>query len=336
MPEAAWTKLNCGAVGFYRVQYEKSYSSKFNVGKLMIRDRLQLQSDTFALAKAGYIPVTDYFDLLSKYADENEYTVMGDILKNLGEVSLWARNLDQSTQENFRKWKLNLLQKLKVSLGWTKKESDSHSAILLRSKVMDTLGKCGDPEIVKEARQMFADHLSGKKEIDGDLRAAVYQTMASNAESEDDLKKLTKLWEDNKESQEQQALVERSIGYVKDNKEYISFAVDFIKSIKACNVPFAFVGLCYGSQAGADATWDFIQNNMDWIKTNCQGFLLQAMFSRTLCVFGSAEKYSEIKKFFEDLGMQEGKRAISQMLEKIDVRSKAVDRDGEAIVKYFQ
>lgn len=301
----------------------------------MVRDRLQLQSDTFALCRAGYIPVTDYFDLLESYKNESEYTVMGDILKNLGEISLLSRNLDEATQGNLKKWKVNFLQNLKTSLGWTKKEDDTHSSILLRSKVMTSLGQSGDPEVTSEAKQMFEDHVAGKKEIPGDLRSAVYITIAANANSTEDISKLTKLWADNKDSQEQQSLVERSIGYVK-SPQNIEAVLKFIQNdLKACNVPFAFVGLCYGSTAGAEATWDYIQNNLPHIKETCQGFLLQAMFARTLCVFGTQAKHDEIKKFFDDAKMDVATRAISQMLEKISIRGKMLVRDGASISGYF-
>ena len=105
--------------------------------------------------------------------------------------------------------------------------------------------------------------------------------------------------------------------------------------IKACNLPFAYVGLCYGSSKGADATWDYIQNNMEHIKKNCHGFLLQAMFGRTLCVYGNQQKYDEIKKFFEEAKLETAGRAINQMLEKIQIRAKMLERDGEAVTAYF-
>merc|ERR1711881_658949 len=46
---SAWFKLNCGTVGFYRVQYDAKMAAALKVNALVTRDRLQLQSDTFAL-----------------------------------------------------------------------------------------------------------------------------------------------------------------------------------------------------------------------------------------------------------------------------------------------
>jgi len=341
IPEASWTKINFGSTGFYRVQYDPALSARIEVEKLVTRDRLQLQSDAFALCKAGYIPITDYFDLLKKYENESEYTVMGDILAKLGDVSLLCRNLDQSTADNFKKWKVDFLQKLKISLGWQKKDSDTHTDLLLRGRVMGALGTGGDADVAAEANAMFENHLSAngdkEKEIPGDLRSAVFQTIASNATDKDPepIKKLIKFFHDNKDSQEQQALVERNIGYV-NTEENVKLVMNFIKNeMKPCNVPFAYVGLCYGSKLGAEATWDFIKNNMEWILKNCQGFLVQAMFGRTLCVFGSKEKYNEIKEFFEAQKMEVANRAISQMMEKVDIRAKMLERDGENVCGVF-
>ena len=336
IPEAAWTKINCGAVGFGRVKYNKNDLANIDVEKLMVRDRLQLQSDCFALCKAGYNPITDYFELLNSYKNESDFSVMTNVLSNLGDISLMARNLPESVQNNMKGWKCQLLSNLKNKLGWDGKDSDTHSDKLLRSTVMDVLGKSGDSEVVSQAQKMFADHINGGTQIAGDLRSAVFATIAANAESVEEIQKLIDYWSNNKESQEQQALIERSIGYVQQNDEGIKYVLDFINNqIKACNLPFAYVGLCYGSSKGADATWDYIQNNMEHIKKNCHGFLLQAMFGRTLCVYGNQQKYDEIKKFFEEAKLETAGRAINQMLEKIQIRAKMLERDGEAVTAYF-
>lgn len=337
---ATWTKINCGAVGFYRVQYAPEYAAKFETEKLMVRDRLQLQSDTFALCKAGYIPLTDYFNLLDAYKSETDYTVMADILKNLGEINLLARNLSENVQNKLKLWRNDFLQNLKNKLGWEKLESDSHGDVLLRSTVIDTLGKSGDAEIVATSRKMFADHLAKTQEIPGDLRSAVYATVAANAENVEDIEKLIQLWRDNKDSQEQQAIVERSIGYVQSETN-IQKVMEFIQNdVKMCNVPFAYVGLCYGSNAGAEATWSYIKNNLKEILHNCMGFLRQAMFARTICVFGTSEKCDEIKKFFwedqsEEVTKELPERALNQMLEKIKIRSEMLERDGDNLEKFF-
>lgn len=335
IPETSWTKINCGAVGFYRVKYNKTDLANINVDTLMVRDRLQLQSDTFALCKAGYAPITDYFELLNSYKNEGDYSVMTNILSNLGDISLLARNLPESVQNNMKTWKCQLLSNLKTKLGWEKKDSDTHSDKLLRSTVMDVLGKSGDSEVVSQAQKMFSDHINGKTQIAGDLRSAIFSTIAANAESTEEIQKLIDYWSNNAESQEQQSLIERSIGYVK-NEEGINFILDFINNkIAACNLPFAYVGLCYGSSKGADATWNYIQKNMDDIKKNCHGFLLQAMFGRTLCVYGNQEKYDQIKKFFEEQKLESAGRAINQMLEKIQIRANMLSRDGDAVSAYF-
>ena len=57
----------------YRVKYDNL--PKFNLEKLTTADRLQLQSDVFALGRAGYAPLTDYFKVLNQYSSETEYTI---------------------------------------------------------------------------------------------------------------------------------------------------------------------------------------------------------------------------------------------------------------------
>ena len=75
---------------FYRVKYDNL--PKFDLDKLTTADRLQIQSDVYALGRAGYAPLTDYFKILEQYSSENEYTILADILNNLEDLEyskLW-------------------------------------------------------------------------------------------------------------------------------------------------------------------------------------------------------------------------------------------------------
>ena len=63
IPEAAnapFVKFNSGQSGVYRVQYSAELAQKLanHVSDLSDVDRLGLQNDAFALAKAGLIPLT--------------------------------------------------------------------------------------------------------------------------------------------------------------------------------------------------------------------------------------------------------------------------------------
>ena len=74
-----WVKLNPGTFGFFRVKYDDL--PNFNLEKLDTADRLQLQSDVYALGRAGYAPLTDYFKVLNQYKNETEYTIQEALQK---------------------------------------------------------------------------------------------------------------------------------------------------------------------------------------------------------------------------------------------------------------
>jgi len=331
---SAWFKLNCGTVGFYRVQYDAKMAAALKVNALVTRDRLQLQSDTFALAKAGYIPITDYLDMLSLYTTETDYAVLADILVSLSDISKVCWNLDEATRDNFRKWRLAFLQHAKQHVGFDKVDGESHGNSLLRSGIISCCGGLGDPEVVEWCSEKFAKHCAGSELIAGDLRGAVFGVMAGQAKSTDTIDQLMKLWKDNEASQEEQQHIERSMGCVKTQENIDKVAKWIIEDVKTCNKPFTFVGLCNGSIAGCDATWNYTKNNIESVRKEFSGFLRQAMVARTFQAYGTTARHDELKEFFAANPIEGAERAIPQMLEKIAGRAAILERDGDNIKNY--
>ena len=78
-----WIKVNPDQSGFFRVQYpdEEIERLKAPIASLTLpaRDRLGLQSDAYALAKAGRIPASAYLNLVEAYSNENDPSVASDL-----------------------------------------------------------------------------------------------------------------------------------------------------------------------------------------------------------------------------------------------------------------
>jgi len=334
--KADWFKLNVGAVGFYRVEYDDSLRAALKVDSMMVRDRLQLQSDTFALAKAGYIPMTNYLDTVALYKNETNYAVLSDVMANLSEIGKVCWNLPAETRENYKKWRIEFLQNAKKHCGFEKKEFEDHSTALLRSSIVGTLGGLGDEETLKWCEEAFKNHCSGEKMIEGDLRNPVFGAIASHAKDVAVIESLIKLWEDNSESIEEQQHIERSIGLTQ-SRETVDAVMKWVGGkVRTCNKPYTYVFVCAGSMLGLETFWDYMKNNIEAVKTEFTGFSRQAIISRTLKYFGTQEKHDEIKKFFEANPIVGAERAIPQMLENIQNKADILERDGDSIKNYFK
>ena len=329
-------KLNVGAVGFYRVEYDDELRNALKVDSMMVRDRLQLQSDTFALCKAGYIPMTNYLDTVALYKHETNYAVLSDVLANLSEIGKVCWNLDEATRASFSKWRIEFLQNAKNHCGFDKKEFEDHSTSLLRSSVVGTLGGLGDSETLKWCESAFEKHVSGEKLIPGDLRNPVFGTIAAHAKNVETIETLISLWEKNSDSVEEQQNIERAIGLTK-NKETIDVVMKWCaEKVRTCNKPYTYVYVCAGSLLGCETFWNLVKSDIEAIKTEFTGFARQAIIARTIKYFGTQDKHDEIKKFFEANPMVGAERAIPQMLENIQNKATILERDGDNIKNYFK
>ena len=83
-----WIKVNPLQTGFYRVKYPPEELAKLTLPirnlVLPAGDRLGIQNDAYALARAGHIPVTQFLTVAEAYHDETDASVCSDLAANLG------------------------------------------------------------------------------------------------------------------------------------------------------------------------------------------------------------------------------------------------------------
>src|SRR3990167_4207784 len=178
-------KVNFGEAGFYRTAYSKELLEKLKIPvekKLLpARDRLGIIRDLFALAEAGTIPTTDALEFLPSYKNEDNYTVWLEIATGLARLeqllaTTAVGGVPQKAgkhQNNLNKLILDLFSPLAKRLGWEKKKSEVHTDALLRSLAISRAGRSGDKEIITKAKKKFVAFQKGGH-INPDIRGAVY------------------------------------------------------------------------------------------------------------------------------------------------------------------
>ena len=90
-----WVKGNSGQTAFFRIRYSDELLAQLGQAiesmQLSPVDRLGVQSDAFALAKAGQLPTDRALALAVKYVNEQDFTVWSDLAGSLGDVmGTWA------------------------------------------------------------------------------------------------------------------------------------------------------------------------------------------------------------------------------------------------------
>ena len=171
-----WLKLNYGQSGLYRVRYETEMLGR--IGKLIRERRMSdidswgVDSDLFALVRSGRIPAHQYVDFVKNYMMECAYPANVSVSGHLSFIYEMTEGLPYNEQARLACIEFN--KGILSKLGWEKKEGENMLDIRTRAMAISSLGFADDRETVEKANAMFDSFVSGKGELDTNLRAAVY------------------------------------------------------------------------------------------------------------------------------------------------------------------
>ena len=330
-----WVKLNCGTVGFYRVQYASEMLDSLITGikncTLAPRDRLGIQSDLFALARAGLIPAVDVLKVAEAYINETDYTVWSDLTMSLSTQGLLIQHTD--AVDDFKAYNRNLYSKVFQQVGWEAKDNEGPLTAMLRDLVITKLGRNQEQSVVDEAKRRFLDFYNGQP-LSADLRDPVFVTVMSNGD-EDLFNKMLELY-DKADSQEQKTRISRSIGSVKD-EALIKRVLDFAMSDKVRSQDTVFViGGVTGSVRGRELAWEFLKKNWAQLLERYEGGFLLSRLVKMTETFVTEEKAKEIEQFFAEHPAPAAERTIKQSLETIGLNIEWMKRDKEAVTAFLK
>lgn len=327
-------KVNFGETGVYRTAYSKELLDALIEPvlnkKLTPRDRLGIIRDLFALAEAGTIPTTDALEFLKAYRNEDNYTVWL-------EISMGISRLEQLTAQisiNLNELILDLFPPVFARLGWEKNKNELHTDALLRSLAISRLGRSGDMEIITESRKRFIKIEKGGQ-VNPDIRGAIYSVVASNG-GEKEYKKFLNLYK--KESlHEEKNRIGSALGDFK-NKKILSSVCTFAMS-KSVRIQdsVGILSSVASNPLGRDIWWDFIKKNWKTLVSRYgEGGL--ALSRVVKAIGGSAENkhFKGIKAFFKTHPAPGAKRAIDQLLERLEGNVAWLKRDQKIIEKFLK
>ncbi|CAF3734960.1 unnamed protein product [Rotaria sp. Silwood1] len=353
--ENDWIKLNYHSIGLYRVKYESQtlacLSEPIANKILSPQDRLMIQDDVATLCSAGHQSYVDYLKLLLSYKDEDNFTVwksigkktiirktrlilfifLASILDDLSSLIEYTDYYDQ-----FKKYRLNMVSSIQEKLGWDAEENENSLVTMLRPVILSFMGKSGDQAIIDEANKRFQSHINGDL-IDPNIRAAVYIIVSCSGDenTQEELRKLYKA----AEMAEEKVRLFCSMGHSID-PNIIENTLQFIfesDEVRTQDSTSALAG-CTSSRIGRNIVWKFLQKN--WMKLverfGDNSRFLVSFVERCLSDFADEETANEIKSFFDSVDTPIVKRAVKQVLEKIYMRVKVLQRDSKAIEEYLK
>jgi puromycin-sensitive aminopeptidase len=331
-------KLNKHSVGMYRTNYSPDMLSKLaelvKTQKIHPTDRLGLQSDVFALSKAGLLSASEVLKFAEGYVSEDNVTVWTDLISNLQDLShlLLNTNYHHELQSFVRR----LLKPISKKLGYDPIEGESSLNAMCRASILRTLAVNGDPDTIAEAKKKFEAHLNGQA-IPADLRSAIYAGVLYDA----DLATVEKFIElhDKSELQEEKMRLARNLGCVR-KEELIQRVLEFsmspsVRSQDSVSVICA-VSANTSTKLSADLAWEFVKKNWDTIQLRySSGFLITTLVKNVTENFATEEDHDDIEKFFKAHPVPAAQRSLQQGLESIKVNVEWLKRDSKSLKAFL-
>ncbi|XP_038047211.1 puromycin-sensitive aminopeptidase-like [Patiria miniata] len=332
-----WVKLNPGTVGFYRVHYSSEMLDALlpgiRDGSMPPRDRLGLESDLFALAKAGQANTVDVLKVIEAFSNETNYTVWTELATNLGALAKLLTNTDFG--HLLKEFTKTLFKNGYEKLGWTPKDDEGHLDSMLRSLTIRVMGRNGHAHAVEEAHKRFKNHCSGVELIPADLRAPVYLTALSHGDQTtfDEILKLFRA----QDLQEEKDRILRTLGSIKDPslmQKVLDFALT--EEVRAQDTVFVIGGLT-GTKEGQQLAWTFLQQKWTELITRYSGgFLLSRLVQYCTEGFASEEKAQEVEAFFKTHEAPSAERTVKQSAENIRLSARWLARDASNIEAWLK
>lgn len=226
--ESDWVKINPGTVGYFRTRYSPEMLDQLIPAirnqTLPPLDRLGLLDDLFALVQAGRASTSEFLKLIESYRTERNYTVWSSLTQSLFKLQILLSHTDLT--DRFNRFSIHLYKPVADALTWDAQPGESHLNTLLRSLVLNRLVSCSCSDVLKESRNRFDLHVSGKVVLPADIRNACYKAVLQVADEKtyEDMLRLYRATD----LHEERDRISRSLGAIGDVnilKKVIEFAM---------------------------------------------------------------------------------------------------------------
>ena len=295
-------------------------------------DRLGLQSDLFALVRAGIEPATRYLDLVGAYKAETDATVWTDLSTNLREIEVLLA--DHPALDKLRAFSRTVYGDIVSRLGWEESPGEGHLDALLRTTVLARAGGLGNTAVLEEARARFQEYLRDPASLRPDIRGVAYSLVALDADRDLydtfwDLEKKAALQEEKR----------RLLGALSRPRDTTLLSETLERSlsddVRAQDTPLVIISVA-ANRFGRDLAWDFVQEN--WSELNRRygkgGFMIMRLVSITED-FTTLERANEVEEFFESNPVAGAQRTVQQALESIRLNARWLDLNADQIADWL-
>jgi puromycin-sensitive aminopeptidase len=327
--------INQGHSGFYRTTYDSvhlaSLTKAVGEGELPLIERLELLSDAFETAKAGYSSSVDALQLLNVYNGEDNMFVWDVIAGGLGTIR--AVMDDEALRDNMKPFVRKLVSAELSRLGWEQVDGESHFDTLLRPTILGLASVSEEPAVVAEALRQFKA-MKRPEDIAPDLRGVVYGTVARNGGAAE-FDRLLTMHNASTNGEERVTLSVALSGFKQPAQ--ITRALEQIDSDNV-RLQDAAYWVIYGfmNRFARDMAWEWMTTHWEWLEKNLGDDMAFSRFPMYAARAYSDSKFlATYKSFFEPRLGPTLERSIKQGIETIEWQAAWRSRDLAGIKQFF-
>jgi aminopeptidase N len=323
------SKLNAGQAGFYLVNYDaegwKALAGR--LGSLPAPDRYGLQEDAYSLLRAGYLGIGTYLDLMGAFGAEDNPHVWAGVADGLAALTDVFHG--EPAAAKLEVLARNLAGPAAARIGWEERAGESSERILLRSTLIGSAVRFGDPGVVAEAKRRFGDAAKG---LPPDLRSAIFQAAARHGE-DSAFDSLISLYE-KADLPEVKVQLLRAMGAFRREaplRRAVAYALS--DKVRLQDAMYVFSGVPIETKAAA---WGLLKEHWATIDARYgKSGLIGHFVSAASSGIPREEHAADVEAFFKTHPAPYASEKIKQTLEGIRARAKFRARNSAALARYF-
>ncbi|XP_052246472.1 endoplasmic reticulum aminopeptidase 1-like isoform X2 [Dreissena polymorpha] len=338
-----WVKGNCGMYGFYRVNYDpdtwRGIIRQLNQNHTVfsVPERAGLLDDAFMLARVGQLDYSVALDLSLYLVNEEDYVPWSSFLDSIAFLS--DRLESKPVYSAFKAYLLKLMMNRLKTISekdWLKFENISDLEKYLKAAIIDKAVGLGYAPVLENGRQQFMSWLTNKTSLNVDLKAVIYMTGVMTGDGtvwESVWKRYNEARDDNEKRKLLYALASTKEARLLSRLLHSSLNESEVRSQDA---PMALSSVAT-SYTGQILAWRFLQQNWDTIVSRYgdTSFMIPSFIKSACSNFDSKFDYEDVRSFFEAHDPKSGKRAIQQVLEKIQANINWVSQYEQKVVDWL-
>ena len=175
-------KLNAGEHGIYRVFYGAEFINELGEmikeQELSPEDSWSIEDDLYYFMKKGMYSIDDYLNFVTNYCFAAKYPLNLNVMSHLNGLYFFFYNVKSEKKNEIKQLLKEYSNEVLKQVGWSRSNKESTIITSMRSASIANSGLMGDKSTINKAKKMFNNYINNGKNIDPNIKSAVYEIVA--------------------------------------------------------------------------------------------------------------------------------------------------------------